>query len=84
MIRRYQNLPWLSAIKWFGTATGVVGAVLVAANVDMVGWGFVVWAVSSAAWVYAGYVMREPSLMLLQGVFLVVDLVGIWRWTLIG
>ena len=84
MTRRYQNSPWLTVIKWIGTATGVIGAVLVAANVGMVGWGFVIWAVSSASWVVAGYVMREPSLVLLQGVFLAVDLAGIWRWTLNG
>jgi hypothetical protein len=28
----------------------------------------------------AGLVMREWSLTLLQGGFLLVDLVGIWRW----
>ena len=79
-MHKYQDAAWLTAIKWIGTGTGIIGAVLVAANVGMVGWGFVIWAVSSASWVVAGYVMREPSLVLLQGVFFVVDLVGIWRW----
>lgn len=82
-MHKYQGAPWLTAIKWIGTGTGIIGAVLVAANVGMVGWGFVIWAVSSASWVIAGYVMREPSLALLQGVFLAVDLIGIWRWLLI-
>lgn len=71
---------WLSPLKWLGTITGVAGALLVAANVGAVGWGFVLFALSSAAWGFAGLAMREPSLVALQGVFLAVDVVGIWRW----
>ncbi|CAA6603862.1 conserved exported hypothetical protein [Rhodospirillaceae bacterium LM-1] len=77
---RRNNTPLLLAAKWMGTAAGIVGAVLVAANVGVVGWGFIAWAISSSLWTYAGWAMREPSLILLQAVFLIIDLVGIWRW----
>jgi len=79
MMHKYQGAPWHTALKWIGTITGILGAILVAANVGVVGWGFVIWSISSASWVVAGYIMREPSLVLLQAVFLAVDLVGIWR-----
>ena len=77
---RRNNTPLLLAAKWLGTVAGILGAVLVAANVGVVGWGFIAWAISSSLWTYAGWAMREPSLILLQAVFLIIDLVGIWRW----
>ncbi len=72
--------PWLTAIKWIGTATGVAGALLIALDVGAVGWGFVLFAVSSALWALAGWVQREPSLVTLQVVFLAIDAVGVWSW----
>ena len=70
----------LPALKWFGTATGLIGAVILALNLPISGWGWILFAASSATWTLAGVLMREASLVLLQGGFLVVDLVGIWRW----
>jgi hypothetical protein len=73
----------MTAIKWFGTVTGVVGAVILALNIPISGWGWVLFAVSAAAWTTAGLVMREYSLAILQGAFLLVDLLGIWRWLIV-
>jgi hypothetical protein len=70
----------LSALKWFGTVTGIVGAAILALNIPISGWGWVLFALSSVCWTAAGLIMREWSLALLQGGFLAVDLVGIWRW----
>jgi hypothetical protein len=70
----------LPGLKWFGTATGLVGALVLALNLPISGWGWVLFAVSSASWTAAGLLMRETSLVLLQGGFLVVDLIGVWRW----
>lgn len=70
----------LPALKWFGTVTGIVGAGILALNIPISGWGWVLFALSSVSWTAAGLMMREWSLALLQGGFLVVDLVGIWRW----
>ena len=41
--------------------------------------GFVFFAVSAAAWVVAGWHMGEPSLVAMHGVFLAINLLGIWR-----
>ena len=70
----------LIALKWFGTVTGIVGAAILALNIPISGWGWVLFGASSAAWTIAGIIMREPSLTLLQAGFFVVDLVGVWRW----
>jgi hypothetical protein len=73
---------WVQPVKWVGTATGVVGALLIALNIGAVGVGFVFFAISSALWALAGWVHRENSLIVLLVVFLVIDLVGIWNWLL--
>ena len=72
----------LLAIKWFGTVTGLVGAAILALNIPISGWGWVLFALSSVSWTAAALMMREWSLAMLQGGFLAVDLVGIWRWLL--
>lgn len=74
---------WLTVLKWIGTATGIIGASIVALNIDAVGIGFIFFAVSSATWAYAGWVHREMSLLVLQVVFLAIDLMGIYNWLLV-
>ena len=74
----------LAILKWLGTVAGIAGAILIALNVGgtIVGIGFVFFAVSATAWVVAGWRMREPSLVAMHGVFLAINLLGIWRWLL--
>lgn len=71
------NLAWL---KWFGTLTGVAGALLLAINIPQSGWGFVLFLGSSVSWAIAGLKMKEPSIWTLHGVFTMVNIVGIFRW----
>jgi len=70
----------MTALKWFGTLTGVAGAMILALNIPISGWGWVLFALSALAWTIAGLAQRETSLVVLQGAFLVVDLIGVWRW----
>ena len=72
-----------SVLKWVGTATGVIGAFILALNLPLSGWGWVLFAPSSLCWTIAGMVMRDYSLVVLQSAFFVVDIVGIWRWLII-
>ena len=74
----------LSVLKWLGAAAGIAGAVLIALNIGgtIVGIGFVFFAVSALSWVIAGWRMGEMSLVAMHGVFLVINLVGVWRWLL--
>lgn len=72
-----------SALKWFGTIAGVAGALILALNIPLSGWGWVLFTASSAAWTAAGLAMRDASLVVLQATFLVVDILGIWRWLIV-
>lgn len=71
------------ALKWTGTSTGIVGAIWVALNIATSGWGFVFFAVSASSWAAAGWLMREPSLVLLNSVFLAINILGIYRWLIV-
>jgi nicotinamide riboside transporter PnuC len=70
----------LSNAKWIGTAAGVSGAILVALNLGLVVYGFGLFLISSLLWSVVGWFRREMSLVVLQGTFTVINIVGIYRW----
>jgi hypothetical protein len=70
----------LGVAKWAGTATGVAGAVLIALNIGAVAVGFVLFLISSLLWSAIGWFHRNPSLVVLQGAFTAINLLGIYRW----
>ena len=78
---RHQH--YLKPLKWIGTGTGGAGAILIALNIGAVGIGFVLFTVSSSLWAFAGWAHREMSLVVLQGVFLVIDVVGVYNWLVV-
>lgn len=75
--------PAFAAIKWIGTTTGVLGALVLALNIPLSGWGWALFLASSLAWTFAGAVMKDMSLVILQFAFVVVDTIGIWRWLIV-
>jgi drug/metabolite transporter (DMT)-like permease len=75
-------MSMLRGLKWLGTAAGILGALLVAANIPSSGWGFVLFLVSSLSWSAAGLLMREPSLVALNVTFVAINILGIVRWLL--
>lgn len=77
---RRRHAHRLSAIKWIGTAAGVAGAAIVAINIGAVAFGFMLFLVSSILWGIAGWIEREASLVVLQGTFTVINVLGIVRW----
>lgn len=70
----------LETVKWVGTAAGIIGALLMAANIEGSGWGFAFFFVSSVAWCWVGIRTRDHALTALQSVFVGIDLLGIWQW----
>ncbi|HEY4136516.1 MAG TPA: hypothetical protein VGO34_15025 [Alphaproteobacteria bacterium] len=67
-------------LQWAGTAAGVAGAFLVAANVPASGWGFLLFLINSTTWATAAALMRNRPLLLLNLAFCAANGVGIWRW----
>jgi len=61
-------------IKWTGTVVTAAGVALTAFDITPLNKG--VGLLGSIGWVWAGYRMREPSLYLLNALFVVLYLVG--------
>jgi hypothetical protein len=78
---RRRRLLWMA--KWVGTGTGIAGALVIALNLGIVGYGFLFFLASSLLWSAVGIAQREPSLVVLQGTFTVINVVGIWRWMIV-
>jgi len=72
-----------AALRWIGTTTGVVGALVLALNIPVSGWGWVLFTISSISWTIAGLVLKDMSLVVLQAAFVVVDVIGVWRWLIV-
>jgi len=72
----------LPLADWIASAATVAGALMTGANLGtrVTGWGFVVFAVGSAAWMMTGWQSDEPGLVVTDGILLVVSLFGVWRW----
>jgi len=70
----------LPSLKWLGTVAGILGALLIAANILISGWGFVLFLVSSLSWTAAGLVMRDRPLVALNATFTAINVLGIVRW----
>lgn len=75
----------LDSIQWFATLTGITGAIMVSANLGRrpTGFGFVVFTGSSVAWIIAGLMDNENSLVVQNGVLTAVNLFGIYRWLIL-
>ena len=73
----------MAALKWLGAAAGIAGATIIALNLPISGWGFVLFLVSSISWTVAGLRMREHSLALLHAAFTAINLLGIYRWLIV-
>ena len=65
---------------WLGTLTGIVGGVLVAMNFEYSKFGYIFFMVSASSWIIQGAKNNDQSLVLLNGVFVLVNTLGIYRW----
>jgi len=72
-----------ASLRWVGTVTGVMGALVLALNIPVSGWGWVLFTISSLSWTIAGLVLKDMSLVVLQAAFVVVDVIGVWRWLIV-
>ena len=65
---------------WIGTVFGVLGAILVAANIGMNDIGYIFFTIGSGFSLYNAKVLRDNSGLVLWSVFLFINLVGLWSY----
>lgn len=70
------------AAEWIAPIATMFAAVLTAANLGtrVTGWGFVVFALGSIAWLWVGWSGQQTELIATNAALLVVNLFGAWRW----
>lgn len=64
-------------IKWFGTITNIIGAFTVAYHMFLV--GYICFTLGSVAWLYIGIKGNDKPLILLNGVFLIANILGLYN-----
>lgn len=67
---------------WVAPTATMIAAVMTAANLGtrVTGWGFVVFAIGSVAWVTVALGTGQQNLLWANGFLTLINLVGIWRW----
>lgn len=67
-------------LEWIGCGFGVLGALLLAANMRLSGWGFVAFLVSNICWIGYGLLQGKPSLVYMQAAMSFTSVLGVYRW----
>lgn len=72
-----------SILEWSGSILGILGALLLALNVRISGWGFLLFLGSNVCWIAFAIDRELSGLLFMQLVFTVTSLVGCWKWLLV-
>lgn len=67
----------LKIIAWVGTAASIIGSFVVAWQIFVIGYCF--YLVGSVSWFIVAIARRDVSLAVLNGTFLLANLVGLWK-----
>jgi len=70
----------MSFIEWAGSLFGILGALLLALNTKVSGWGFVLFLISNVFWIAYGMMNEVYSLLVMQAFFTATSLLGVKRW----
>lgn len=64
-------------IGWIGTVASVIGSFVVALQILVV--GYILFLVGSVSWLYVAIKTRNLSLGVLNGFFMVANIIGLWK-----
>lgn len=68
----------LDIISWFGTIASIVGAFLVANSYFQI--GYIAFTFGSASWLFIGIVKKDKPLLILNLVFFLANLNGLYNF----
>ena len=71
-----------AAANWIAPVATTLAAIIVAANLGarITGYGFIVFAVGSVAWMGVAWFTGQSNLLWQNVMLLLINLVGVWRW----
>lgn len=75
----------LETLEWIAMGTGICAAIMISADLGrkITGTAFVIFAISSTAWVAIGVAENEPPLLYQNLVLTVINCIGIYRWLIL-
>lgn len=69
----------MNNLKWFGTGTSILGAFILAYNLQFALIGYILFTVGSGAWFGVGAITKDKAMLMLNAAFLVADFLGLWN-----
>lgn len=73
------TVKWLGILGVLGAVTGIAGALIVALHLWMVV-GYMLFLVSSLSWLIVGYLTENRSLMVMNTVFTIINMIGLYTY----
>lgn len=70
----------VTRVSWIGSVTGVAGALALAVNLRWSGIGWLLFLASNFCWMGYALQQRTRSMLLMQSVFTITSLIGVYRW----
>lgn len=68
------------SVEWIGAITGLSGALLLALNMNISGYGFICFLLSNIAWILFALRTKSYGLLTQQVGFSATSIIGIMRW----
>tara|TARA_B100000508_G_C11448700_1_gene272785 strand:- start:976 stop:1224 length:249 start_codon:yes stop_codon:yes gene_type:complete len=62
---------------WIGLLLCIGGAFLIAANISISSWGFILYLISNVIWIIHGLIRKDRPLILKEGIFVLINLFAI-------
>jgi hypothetical protein len=71
-----------NAVGWYASISGMIAALMIASDLGrrITGFGFVLFVTSSIAWISAGLLADESSILWQNLVLLATNVFGVYRW----
>ncbi len=66
--------------EWMGSCLGILGALVLAMNTGASRYGWLMFLLSNAFWIFYAWRRKIQSLLIMQLVFTSTSLIGISRW----
>ncbi len=80
----FMKLSWpktlVDYLEWFGTITGLAGAMLISSNVGYVGQGYILFIASALSILYVAWELERWGLFTMSLGYAIINAWGIWRW----
>ena len=75
-----KKLLSFNTLKWVASILGLLGASMIALNVEESKYAFIFFILSSMIWTYSCIKVKDWALASLNVGFFIVNIIGIYRW----